>query len=133
MYRGDVARLEIADARDLADCLFKPPELDEALRSDVMRAAGRLLASTRRAGLIHPDLNLRNILVRLGEAAPVAFIIDLEKCRLVDGVSRHRSARMIARLERSARRFEAQTSQPISASEWETFRLGYAEGEHGKG
>ena len=133
MYRGDVARLEIPEARDLADCLFGQPDLDPAARSDILRAAGGTLGSAWRAGLIHPDLNLRNILVQFRDAEPKAFIIDLEKCRLVLQVPQTRLQRMIARLERSARKFEAQTGRRISDSEWDALREGYDEGKHGEG
>lgn len=133
MYRGEVARVEIADARDLADSLFGAPTLDRRTRLDILAAAGRLLRSMHRAGLIHPDLNLRNILIELGGGRPVAHIIDLEKCRLVPHAPQRWVRRMMRRLRRSVRKFEALTGRSIGDPEWHAFQRAYAGGEDGEG
>lgn len=124
-YRGEVAREVVRDARDLADCLFAEPALDSERRTVVLAAAGRLIGSLHAAGIIHPDLNLRNLLIQEGEAGPRAFILDLEKCRRVRGVSRLSRRSMLRRFRRSARRFAERGGSPLSAGEWEAFREGY--------
>ncbi len=127
-YRGEVAREEVTDATDLAACLFGAEERSEGERLAAMRAAGRLVGAIHRAGLIHPDLNLRNILVKWTSPEPAAFILDLEKCRLAT-LRRLRRRRMLARLQRSAKRFEAQRAGSISAEEWRAFWEAYAGSE----
>jgi 3-deoxy-D-manno-octulosonic acid kinase len=125
LYRGEMARTEVTGALDLAACLFADSGLDEARRHEVLAAAGQLVASLHLAGVAHPDLNLRNILIELGEGAPRAVIIDLEKCTVVPELSRRQRRRMIRRFGRSARRFEESTGRRINLKEWETFRAAY--------
>jgi 3-deoxy-D-manno-octulosonic acid kinase len=127
LYRGEVAREEVRNARDLADCLFGEPALDGHQRTEVLTAAGQLIGSLHDAGIIHPDLNLRNVLiVERAAAVPQAFILDLEKCRTVGRLSRLSRRSMLRRFRRSARRFEERGGRPLSKSEWDAFRAGYA-------
>ncbi len=125
IYRGEVARAEVTGALDLAECLFADSGLEEPRRHEVLAAAGQLMASLHLAGVAHPDLNLRNILIELGEGAPRAVIIDLEKCTVVPELSRRQRRRMIRRFGRSARRFEESTGRRLNLKEWETFRAAY--------
>jgi len=120
-YSGEVAREEIPDAMDLAACLFGESGLSESQRHDTLAQAGRLLGSLYRAGVIHPDLNLKNILVSWSEGAPKAHILDLEKCRIVPHASKLRLRQMFSRLRRSARRFAERTGRAISEDEWAWF------------
>jgi 3-deoxy-D-manno-octulosonic acid kinase len=128
-YRGDVARDEIADALDLAACLFGERALERRRRLDALAAAGRLIGALHRAGVAHPDLNLRNVLVRWGAEGPRAHILDVEKCRIVPRLSGRRRRAMLRRFRRSARKFEARTGRALEAEAWEAFREGYAQGE----
>ncbi|UCC71680.1 MAG: phosphotransferase [Gemmatimonadota bacterium] len=125
-YRGEVAREEISDAQDLASCLFGQTRLDQPQRMEALGAAGRLIAALHRTGLSHTDLNMRNVLIRMSDSSPRAYILDLEKCRMAPHVGEARRRRMIARLRRSARRFEQRTGLRLSADEWAAFRHGYA-------
>ena len=72
-------------------------------RDAVAGAAGRAVARLHAAGVVHPDLNLGNIVVGAGEAA----IVDLDNARIGRGAlgpwHRRRSLR---RLERSARKLD---------------------------
>lgn len=126
-YRGEVAREEVTDAADLAACMFDAERTDEERRA-AMRSAGRLVGRIHRAGLIHPDLNLRNILVKWTSPEPTAYILDLEKCRF--GTFRRLGRRrMLWRLQRSARRFEARSHRSITPEEWRSFWEMYASSE----
>jgi 3-deoxy-D-manno-octulosonic acid kinase len=126
LYRGEVAREEIAEAQDLAACLFGATRLDGARRLEVMAEAGRLVAALHHAGVAHPDLNLRNVLISWGAGPARAYILDLEKCRRVGQVSTATRQRMIARLRRSAQRFEERTGQRLGDDAWERFSAAYA-------
>ncbi|HSG81811.1 MAG TPA: lipopolysaccharide kinase InaA family protein [Gemmatimonadota bacterium] len=130
-YGGDVAREAIGDAHDLADCLFGEIELDASQRGTVLVAAGRLIGSLHRAGVLHPDLNLRNILIQNPQEAAAAYILDIEKCRIVPQLSGAQREGMLARMARSAHKFEIGTGRHISADEWMVFRAAYKQGRLG--
>jgi hypothetical protein len=55
VYRGEVAREYIADADDLAACLFARDGFRDERRREAMAAAGRLLRSLFEAGVVHRD------------------------------------------------------------------------------
>lgn len=127
LYRGEVAREEVPDALDLAACLFGPRRVGGEYRLGVLTAAGSLVGALHSAGLSHPDLNLRNVLIRSWATAPNAYIVDLEKCRLLGSLSGWRRDLMLGRLRRSARRFEDRTGERLEESEWAAFDQAYGE------
>jgi hypothetical protein len=88
-----------------------------------MRAAGRLLRRAHDAGLVHPDLNLKNILVT-AEDPPSALVLDLDRGRLVREVSERARRRMLDRLWRSVRKWERRTGRPLD----ETVRASLMDG-----
>lgn len=120
-YRGEVAREEISNALDLAACLFGPSRLERPDRISALRAAGSLLRSIFAAGVIHRDLNLRNLLIQRGDTALAAYILDIEKCSLKRRLTRSHRRRMLARFRRSARRFAERTTHTIGREEWGAF------------
>ncbi len=125
-YRGEVARQHVARAVDLAALLFAEPDRPRSERQAALAAAGRLLGKLHRVGLLHPDLNLRNVLIEAADGAPRAYILDLEKCRSVERLTAGQRRRMLGRLRRSARRFEEKGGGAIDPSEWEAFESAYA-------
>jgi 3-deoxy-D-manno-octulosonic acid kinase len=127
LYRGEVAREFVFARGDLASCLFDGGAPAGEDRSGTLRAAGALVGRMHRAGLLHPDLNLRNVLiVEMPESPQLeAWILDLEKCRLVEALSDRAGRRMLERFRRSASRFEAAFGPVISQSEWTAFREAY--------
>lgn len=99
--RFGLARVElvtplVASAGNLMDWLRaeRPP----SERGPVLAAAGRQVAAMHRAGVIHQDLNLRNLLVD-GESR--VHLLDLGRSRRTD-VTKRRAAANLARLYRSA-------------------------------
>jgi 3-deoxy-D-manno-octulosonic acid kinase len=127
-YRGEVARDEIPNATDLAACLFGEPVWDRERRLDALAAAGGLIRALHRAGVVHPDLNLRNVLVRWAAGRTTSYILDVEKCRIMNRVSERRRRAMLRRFRRSARKFEERSGRALSDAEWEAFWTAYAEG-----
>jgi 3-deoxy-D-manno-octulosonic acid kinase len=127
LYRGEVAREEVPQARDLAACLFGERALVGRARANALTASGRLVAQLHAASIYHPDLNLRNILIAEPERRPHALIIDLEKCRMQGRLSATQRARMLARLERSAARMGSATGSRLTAADWKSFHAGYSE------
>ncbi len=114
-YHGEMAREEVGNARDLADCLFAEPDLDPLQRASALAAAGRLIGALHRTGVLHPDLNLKNILIADPAGEPQAYILDIEKCRIVSNLSGGQREAMVARISRSAHKFEIGTGRHISA------------------
>jgi 3-deoxy-D-manno-octulosonic acid kinase len=87
----------------------------------VLRAAGAQIARLHAAGIVHPDLNLRNILV----AGAEVYLIDFDRARvLARPVSRGARARGLLRLARSARKLRA----AVDPAGWAAFREGYGAG-----
>lgn len=114
-YRGDVATEHIPDSADLADRLFTPGDVDPV---EAARAAGRLVRRLHDRRVVHPDLNLRNILIQRAGAALRPWIIDLDRCRIVATLDAPARRGMLARLDRSWTKLEAehQTPQPAALS-----------------
>lgn len=79
-YRGDLLIVEIPGAKDLGDLLRHPPATARE-RNRAIRAAAQAVRKAHDAGLLHADLNLKNILVRGDEG----WVIDLDKSRLKEG------------------------------------------------
>lgn len=102
-------------------------------REAALADAGRQIARMHASGVGHPDLNLRNLLVRAPEAGtaasgagaaegPEVFLIDFDRARLYPGPTPPgRRIRDLLRLERSARKLDA----GITPAEWESLRSGY--------
>lgn len=107
----------------------------EEARLAFFAEAGRQIARVHAAGVAHPDLNLRNLLVAgngdsPGEASaaggagsaddgrgPVVWVIDFDRARLFDGpVPPERRAADLARLGRSATKL----GLPLGEADWAT-------------
>jgi len=106
--RSDIATRYMASTRDLADTLFGG-ETADAERAT--RAAAQLIRDMLRAGLVHSDLNLKNILV----APDRAYVVDLDKCSVEEGVSTAHSKSMRERFLRSLTKWERATGKTVAA------------------
>lgn len=115
-YRADIATRFVPRSEDLAAVTFGPDKRSRDARTAAWAAAGRLLRSAFDAGLIHADLNLRNILIEEAETGAVGWLIDLDKCRVSN--ARDESARhaMLERFHRSRRKLERQFHRPVDAA-----------------
>lgn len=101
-YRGAVVSREIPGAVNLWRYLesVAPPAR--------VRMCERAAAMTRRmhdAGVVHPDLNLQNFLVREDAGGAQVWVIDLDRARLAAARKTDREAAVV-RLQRSARRLD---------------------------
>jgi 3-deoxy-D-manno-octulosonic acid kinase len=105
--RFDIATTYISSARDLAGVLFGHEDVPgRALRNTV-----RLIRNMLRAGLVHSDLNLKNILI----APDRAYILDLDRCRIEEGVDADTAKLMRDRLLRSLAKWERRTGSSAPA------------------
>ncbi|MBI4515271.1 MAG: hypothetical protein HY699_05575 [Deltaproteobacteria bacterium] len=101
-YRGVMVSREVPGAHNLWEylCAAAPAE-----RSGACAAAASVTRQLHDAGVIHPDLNLQNYLVRRLAGGVEVRIIDLDRARLqpVSAAQRRAAA---ARLRRSVRRLD---------------------------
>jgi 3-deoxy-D-manno-octulosonic acid kinase len=102
IYRADIATRFVASAADLATLLLRGVASDAA----VWRAAGALLRDVFAAAVVHPDLNLGNVLIERTADGPVAHLLDLDRARVERHADARRRARMLARFERSRLKLE---------------------------
>ncbi len=121
-YRAFLATRWVRDARESAGWMT---DAGEEERRAMLREAGRQVGTTHAAGVAHPDLNLRNLLVRPAKGGPEVWIIDFDRAVVSNQpVANGRRESDLRRLARSARKLGA----PIDASGWEAFREGYGAG-----
>jgi tRNA A-37 threonylcarbamoyl transferase component Bud32 len=101
LYHGEMVTEELEDAPDLVQWLGGEAPRPAARRA-IARALGESVARLHLAGVIHPDLHLKNLLVRPGDP-PQAFVIDLDRAvrrRSGGGLDSDRMANL-KRLDRS--------------------------------
>ncbi|MBI4539825.1 MAG: hypothetical protein HY704_10000 [Gemmatimonadetes bacterium] len=125
-YRADIATVRVPCARDLAEVLFVEPSGPREERLLACRAAGDLLRRLAECGVLHGDLNAKNILLEWTAWPPRVHLVDLDRCRFVERVSPWQRERMLRRLRRSLRKWEASSGRPLEPREWDvldqTFR-----------
>jgi 3-deoxy-D-manno-octulosonic acid kinase len=122
VYRADLATVRVPHSADLADTVLGPARRPPAERLAAWQAAGALLRRAFGAGVVHADLNLRNILIQRGTPHPTAFLLDLDRAVVRNGgagdVARQR---MLGRLHRSRRKLEAELGSTVTAAELAAF------------
>lgn len=105
-YRGAFVSREIPLAVTLWQYLR---EVEPAKRERICETAARATRLLHDAGVIHPDLNLQNYLVRRGAAGREVLIIDFDRARLARPSSRDRQV-AFERLCRSMRKLDPEAS-----------------------
>ncbi|MBW3571281.1 MAG: hypothetical protein KY467_09255 [Gemmatimonadetes bacterium] len=121
-YTARLATILIPGARDAAAWLHGAAA---DARLEMLRDAGRQLAAMHQAGVAHPDVHLRNLLVSDANGGVEVCLLDFDKARVHDGaVPRARRATDLRRLARSARKLKAE----VGAEGWSALREGYGEG-----
>jgi 3-deoxy-D-manno-octulosonic acid kinase len=122
LHRADVAT-ERVDGTDLAAVLFgdAPPAGED--RAEVFRATGRLVRRLHAAGFVHPDLQLRNVLV----TAPPrrAVLIDVDTVREAGDAASRRAN--LLRFYRSWSKWDRARGPRLTGHDREAFEAGYAE------
>lgn len=126
-YRADLVTEEIPGAADLADVLFSgvAPAVDAEA---ALAAAGALVRTLEVAGVFHPDLNAKNILLQPDPAGLRAHLVDLDRCSPRLEGTRAPGHVMRRRLERSLRKLEARAGRPLSERAWAALRSGFGGG-----
>jgi 3-deoxy-D-manno-octulosonic acid kinase len=122
-HRADVAT-ERVPGLDLTGHLFADVPLTPDARDAIWRAVGHLVRRLHDAGWVHPDLQLRNVLV--GGTPPRAWLLDVEAVR--EGRSAAARHRNLGRFYRSWSKWNRLWGPRIDADDWTSFQTGYAEG-----
>jgi len=107
LRRVDVASRFIPDAVDLGEVLTDP--VAGRTRHEALLGVGDLLVRLAHSGVVHPDLNVKNILlVGCAGASPNALIIDVDVVRFASALSPGRVMRAnLRRLVRSIKKRRA--------------------------
>jgi 3-deoxy-D-manno-octulosonic acid kinase len=121
-YRADLVTEEIPGGMDLAEILFgeaaRPVAPPAVPRLAALAAAGELVRRLAEAGLRHPDLNAKNIVLEASTGGPRAWLVDLDGCRFAPGASREAGRVMRRRLERSLRTLATRSGRALVEDEW---------------
>jgi 3-deoxy-D-manno-octulosonic acid kinase len=118
-YTAMLASLLIPGAEDAAAWL---ESAGAERRPAMLREAGRQLALMHAAGVAHPDVNLRNLLVTEGEAGVEVWILDFDKAVVHAGpVPVARRVADLRRLARSARKLRV----ILGEDGWSALEAGY--------
>jgi hypothetical protein len=104
LRRSDVVTREIANARDLATELQSHG--DETRRRAVLDSTTELIRSLVRAGAVHHDLNLKNILIVDGATRPSALVLDVDRVEFRSASTPEVAAANLRRFLRSARKWQ---------------------------
>lgn len=113
-YRAMIATRLIPGVQDAATALLGGRD-----KNEVLFEAGQQIGRMHAAGVAHPDLNLRNLLVgKMGEL----WVIDFDRALVVEGVvPRARRQRDLARLVRSF----AKLGMPLNSVRLGALEVGY--------
>jgi 3-deoxy-D-manno-octulosonic acid kinase len=126
-YRADLVTEHIPRSSDLAEVLFGENRL--ALPADdALTAAGRLVRGLEKAGVLHPDLNAKNIVLDGAPQGPRAHLVDLDRCCARQAGVPAPAFPMRRRLERSLRKFERRAGRYLPHGAWSALHKGFADG-----
>lgn len=120
LRRCDVATEEVPDATDLATFLASA---DADSREAAWRATALLLGRLQQAGVWHPDLNARNVLLARTEDsdALTAVLLDIDRAQLVLPGDPQLAAANLQRLIRSLRKLSRTAALSLSESDFASF------------
>lgn len=113
-YRCDLVTEVVPGVRTLAELLHEHDGTREWLVS--MGRAGALVRRLGEAGVFHVDLNARNILLS-DDPDEDAWVVDLDRARILRGASPSASERMQVRLTRSIIKFGTPTGERLGDAE----------------
>lgn len=130
MYRGALAVEELPDGSDGLEVLRHARELSALARRrvliPVLAAAGRAVARAHAGGLVHSDLNVKNL---FAVAQPLqVHVLDLDRCRLEPGaLAPWQRQGQLSRLRRSLDKVTGLYGlPPLTKDEIDAFLAAYA-------
>jgi len=127
-HRADVVTAAV-DGADLVELFYGAAPPWGAARAAVLGAVGALVRRLHDAGFVHPDLQLRNLLVRgAGEARPEAWLLDVDTCRPMRADGDAERSRNLDRLYRSWAKWNRLRGERLDARDRAVFSAAYLEG-----
>jgi 3-deoxy-D-manno-octulosonic acid kinase len=117
-YRGDLVTELVPDSEELCEVLFDPERRGLAGtrdRKEALQETGSLIARMARAGVRHPDLNAKNVLIQWSGGSPTAHVLDLDRTRVGPGPAP--VTPMVQRLLRSLRKLERRSGLKLPEAE----------------
>jgi 3-deoxy-D-manno-octulosonic acid kinase len=121
VHRADVAT-ERVPGRDLAAFFFEGTGPSGEERAAALQAVGRLIRRLHDARVVHPDLQIRNVLV--GGTPLGAWLLDIDSCRGGATAARRRNLR---RFFRSWEKWNRTAGPRLTAADRRAFEAAYAE------
>lgn len=118
-HRADVMT-ERVDGSDLVSIFFGDAPPHGAARTTVLHAVGELIGRLYRCGFVHPDLQLRNILV--GESR--AWLLDVDTVYRMSGPAAR--LKNLRRLYRSWDKWNAMRGERLTRADRESFAESFA-------
>jgi tRNA A-37 threonylcarbamoyl transferase component Bud32 len=103
--RYDIATEYIPESQDLSTVLFG----DVAPSDQALSLTAQLIRSMVRGGLLHRDLNVKNILLDRSSA----WVLDLDRCTINERVTPQAAHAMRSRFFRSVNKWEARTGRRV--------------------
>lgn len=125
-YRADLVTSYVPDSMDLAAALFGDDALAGEERRAAWRAAGRLVRALHDGGVVHADLNVKNVLLRWSTHPPTAYVLDLDRCRVRHRVTERDRRRILDRFRRSVDKWARRSGRPVAPEEMRAFEAAYA-------
>lgn len=120
LYTGSLLMRKISGALPLADLMVKRSE-----RPRLWQQTGRCIRRFHDHGVVHADLNARNILVDLEDRI---YLIDFDRARIAPG-QKDAFQGNLQRLERSFRKLWPGAIADLMEPCWNNLVAGYEEGE----
>jgi 3-deoxy-D-manno-octulosonic acid kinase len=128
VHRADVAT-ERVDGTDLFTMFFgkNPPQGEP--RREIFRAVGTLVRKLHNAGFVHPDLQLRNVVVSplASRLSPLAWLLDVDTCRPISPRDEQSRRANLARFERSWDKWNALQGRHLTDDDLAAFMDCYHE------
>ncbi len=130
-HRADVATEQV-EGSDLVEVFFSDEPPAGPRRAAVLTALGHLVRRLHDLGFVHPDLQLRNLVVSAAagrSAAPTAWLLDVDTCRRMRGDPDAERARNLERFYRSWTKWNRLKGERLTAVDKGLFSAAYLEGE----
>jgi hypothetical protein len=118
--RSDVVTEEVPDARDFGDVLLATNE-DDAGRNAAWQAVDTLMEAMTEPGIVHRDLNVKNILLRGSGPMLDAWLLDVDRVEF-GWLPNQADDRNRARLLRSVEKWRLTRGVVLTASEIDGLR-----------
>ncbi|MBN2466720.1 MAG: phosphotransferase [Deltaproteobacteria bacterium] len=128
-HRGHLVSLEIPRGQDIvsyARDLQRPLTRDRIReKREVISIVGHLIRTMHDAGIVHADLNLKNIILQNNAPdPPQGYIIDFDKSRIKPSATNRERIGNLMRLNRSVEKFRKE-GVPITRTDALRFLLAY--------